>query len=488
MKEAFGVARAVRSVPDPLRRGWIAVFVMVVLGAVPDAPAVGEVLQYGCILSDDQEVPPASSSALGGGSFRIDTDANTLEYEITFTGLRTAETAAHIHGYADPGASAGVVHALPAGNPKTGTWNYPESDEANILAGRAYVNVHSSTFPGGEIRGQIVPLNATIDGDQEVPPTGSPATGWGTFTVDDNLNELHYYIAFSGLAGTETAAHIHGMALHGANAGVMHALPAGSPKIGTWVYPESAELAIMSGQMYVNIHSNLFPGGEIRGQIVPVVVPIHEGQETPPTGSPAAGIGLLSISIASNAMSYDVRFAGLMSAETGAHIHGFALRGESGGVLHPLPLGTPKIGVWSYAASEESQILGGETYINIHSSVFPAGEIRGQIEGFFVTPIVAVSGPDSPQRFLLARNFPNPFETGTTIRFSLTEPMPVRLMLYDTQGRVVRTLVRGEMSAGIHPVEWDGLNESGQPVASGVYQYVLETPEGRTVRRLALLR
>ena len=47
----------------------------------------------------------------------------------------------------------------------------------------------------------------------------------------------------------------------------------GSPKVGTWNYPQASEDALLSGRLYVNIHSATSPGGEIRGQIVPVVVP-----------------------------------------------------------------------------------------------------------------------------------------------------------------------------------------------------------------------
>ena len=90
-----------------------------------------------------QEVPPTPSAAFTAGVFDIDTVANTCTYKIVVSDLPSGETMAHIHGPADPGANGGVQHALPLGKVKDGTWNYPESVEADLLAGKMYVNVHS---------------------------------------------------------------------------------------------------------------------------------------------------------------------------------------------------------------------------------------------------------------------------------------------------------------------------------------------------------
>ena len=108
---------------------------------------------------------------------------------------------------------------------------------------------------------------ADIDGLQEAPPVTTPGTGLGCFTLDAN-KFLDYEVVFSGLVGVEVAAHIHGPAPVGINAGVIFPFPLGSPKMGTFG-PLNAiqEADLNAGLMYVNIHSNLFPGGEIRGQI-----------------------------------------------------------------------------------------------------------------------------------------------------------------------------------------------------------------------------
>ena len=220
-----------------------------------------------------QEVPPNGSAGTGDGRFIIDTNTNTLFYFITFGGLVGAETAAHIHGYAPAGVNAGVVHALPAGSPKIGAWNYPEANEAQIVAGLTYVNVHTAAFPGGEIRGQVLPdpmtnMVALCEGAQEVPPTASAGLGIAFFHLDTVANTLGYNIVFGNLTAAETAAHIHGFAPPGVNGGVLHALPLGTPKVGTWNFTDAQEPNIVAGLTYVNIHTGMFPGGEIRGQVV----------------------------------------------------------------------------------------------------------------------------------------------------------------------------------------------------------------------------
>jgi hypothetical protein len=223
-------------------------------------------------LEGAQEVPANASNAKGTACFVLDPVADTLSFDITFDNLSAAETAAHIHGYAGPGGIAGPLFTLPAGLHKSGVWSYPPGDEAQILAGLAYVNVHSSAFPNGEIRGQIVrdvnnaTLIARLDGAQS--GTASPARGTGCFSVDTLINRIDYQITYtaSTLLAGETAAHVHGFAGPGGSAGILHPLPAGFHKTGTWFYAQNQEAQILAGLTYVNIHSGMHPGGEIRGQ------------------------------------------------------------------------------------------------------------------------------------------------------------------------------------------------------------------------------
>jgi hypothetical protein len=83
-------------------------------------------------------------------------------------------------------------------------------------------------------------------------------------------------------------------------------------------------------------------------------------------------------------------------------------------------------------------------------------------------------------------NYPNPFNPGTTIRFSLPEAREVRVAVYDVEGRLVRSLINGLKPAGINQVPWDGIDNEGSPVASGIY-FVRLTGAGQLATRKIVL-
>jgi hypothetical protein len=90
--------------------------------------------------------------------------------------------------------------------------------------------------------------------------------------------------------------------------------------------------------------------------------------------------------------------------------------------------------------------------------------------------------------FELHQNFPNPFNPSTQIQFSLGSSSNVLLTVFDIMGRHVRRLVYGTEPAGRHSVSWDGRNDRGHQMSSGVYFYELAIGEARQIRRMLLLR
>ena len=84
--------------------------------------------------------------------------------------------------------------------------------------------------------------------------------------------------------------------------------------------------------------------------------------------------------------------------------------------------------------------------------------------------------------------WPTPFGPRTTLSFAVPREGRVRLSIHDVEGRLVRTLVDERRPAGEHGVSWDGRNESGRPVASGVYLSRMEAGEVAVTQRIVRLR
>lgn len=111
----------------------------------------------------------------------------------------------------------------------------------------------------------------SLDGSQEVPAVETDGAGTATLTFDSETNELSWEIEFSGLTGDATAAHFHGPAASGANAGVQVSIGdiSGlvSPMNGNATLTAEQATMLLDGELYINIHTEENPDGEIRGQV-----------------------------------------------------------------------------------------------------------------------------------------------------------------------------------------------------------------------------
>ena len=93
-----------------------------------------------------------------------------------------------------------------------------------------------------------------------------------------------------------------------------------------------------------------------------------------------------------------------------------------------------------------------------------------------------------PSSNILSRNFPNPFNPSTTIRFTLKEPADITLKIFDLSGAQIYTLASGSFPAGTFHRRWRGTNDSGNNVSSGVYFYRLTAGEFTETRKMVLLK
>jgi hypothetical protein len=137
-----------------LRHLPVAIAAIALFVAAPAARA--EMVKMKANLAGTAEVPANDSAGKGTADLDYDTATKMLKWTITYSGLKTPATMGHIHGPAAAGANAGV--SVPFTNPAspiTGQATLTDAQASALMGGMMYVNIHSSTHPGGEIRGQI---------------------------------------------------------------------------------------------------------------------------------------------------------------------------------------------------------------------------------------------------------------------------------------------------------------------------------------------
>ena len=97
-------------------------------------------------------------------------------------------------------------------------------------------------------------------------------------------------------------------------------------------------------------------------------------------------------------------------------------------------------------------------------------------------------GGSLPNSFSLSQNYPNPFNPSTTIEFALPTAAQARIEIFNILGELVATPFDGTAEAGSNTVVWDGTNQSGRQVASGVYFYRFETEQYKQTHKMILMK
>ncbi len=244
------------------------------------------------------------------------------------------------------------------------------------------VAVQAQNFTGN------LTFSANMNGDQETPAVVTPAVGVAGLTLNATHDTLCVNVSVIGLSGSITASHLHfGPPGIGGPVWVnLNSFIIGNRIIGTIVSPADSVLEmLMSGFLYINVHTGANPSGEIRGQIymesdVPLSALLDGIQETPPVTTPAYGYTSFRLSKSLNRMTIDGVFGGLTDTITGIHLHTGAI-GVSGPIVEDLMSGltanTLHIDVNPIAYL--SDLINGNIYINVHTTTNPNGEIRGQV-------------------------------------------------------------------------------------------------------------
>lgn len=100
--------------------------------------------------------------------------------------------------------------------------------------------------------------------------TKSPGTGYATFVLSDDATSIDYSMMVTGLIGVEGSSHVHRLV-----GGIAFDLGPGEPKSGTWQFPLPTDVArLRAGELYINVHTDLFPMAELRGTLLSNQTPV----------------------------------------------------------------------------------------------------------------------------------------------------------------------------------------------------------------------
>jgi hypothetical protein len=259
-------------------------------------------------------------------------------------------------------------------------------------------------FVGGSAMAQT--LGAVLTGSQEVPPCATPGFGNATVTFDSARQNINVTITVANLGSPITAAHIHN-ATTGGNV-VLGFTPAASfnngTLTGTFAITSDLTTQILQnpGNFYVNVHTNQCPGGAVRGFLAlatggPIMyaAELRGANETPPNSSTAFGSSLVTFDSVNNTLAFEVNTSGIASPSA-SHIHRGA-SGTPGPVIINFATGPSGFqggkvtGSGAISALQSSSFLPSDLtalasastangyYVNVHSTAFGGGEVRGQL-------------------------------------------------------------------------------------------------------------
>lgn len=237
-----------------------------------------------------------------------------------------------------------------------------------------------------------------MTGEAERPNPVANPNGLGTGTLVIEGNTLHFDIRYSGLTGPAIGAHIHGLATAAQSTNVLINLEnhngsefsTGGVLSGSVTLTPAQKAAILAGKTYVNVHTDANTGGEIRGQVAPMLwfAELSGENERPnPVTTQGRGSGLFML--VGNKLTFDIEYSDLKTNAHLAHIHGPADANIFGPVLVDLaPFNGGAFGsngtfsgTATLTPAQIAALVDGLTYVNVHTPqpFHPSGEIRGQI-------------------------------------------------------------------------------------------------------------
>ena len=239
-------------------------------------------------LDPNQELPPPTlngATPSGMGTVEVNTITGDVSVSGNYTGTSSDVAAAHLHGLAGAGQTAGVIFPFTVSGGASGTFSgssvLSAENLGGLLAGQTYLNVHTANNGPGEIRAQVADsdikvFNVLLDAEQEIPaPTldGFTPSGAATVVVDVSTGDIEVSGTYTGITSEVGAAHLHGLAGAGQSTGVIFPFTVSGGVSGTFsgssVLSTENLAGLLTGQTYLNVHTANNGPGEIRAQVVP---------------------------------------------------------------------------------------------------------------------------------------------------------------------------------------------------------------------------
>ncbi len=346
-------------------------------------------------LNGDHEIPEVRTDATGFITFLLSEDFSEMEIHGVFSNITGNITGCQV--YVGDRTTNGLpllnLNTYISGKRLRAKIPVPSLFLQLATTGNLYVNIHSSVHPSGEIRGQLdwrseIMMPVILLGASQIPPVPTAGIGLGVLKFSPNLTRLEYQIMPIGLSSLPIAASIHNGDAN-SNGRILANLNTGTFISGTitdQLTVIDVLFSVYDTGAYVNIKTNAFPDGEIRGQIVspPLFNSsafLNGDQEIPPVTTSARGFGYAVLNFpTSDSLYYIVISEGLNS--TGGTLHqGEA--GKSGTMISTLtPTGFPGVysGVTAITADQLKAYMRDELYFNLSTASNPGGEIRGQFQ------------------------------------------------------------------------------------------------------------
>jgi hypothetical protein len=339
-------------------------------------------VEYDAPLTHAQVVRATTSPATGTAKFFLQADGTTLNYDITQNVANAQAVNLHIGA---PGENGAVAHQLtPVSGQMTGSITLSADEQAALPVDQLYLDVTSTAFPDGEIRGQLTLPGATIfvavpTGAQEVPPINTQYAAHASFILSPDQGTILFHVVTTA---TPTNVLLQ-RSIGSLNGQIAYPLtPLGKTMDGTLQIGTNDSQDIQAARFYVNIQTAGNPAGELRGQLIAPGELLFTGvlggtNEVPPVASSATGGTQFVLSADGTTLSYEAIVSGIIP--TAMDLDNAPV-GQNGSVMYQLTLDQQgALGQTTVTSNDTAALTASSTYVNVHTVSYAAGELRAQL-------------------------------------------------------------------------------------------------------------